>query len=102
MKTLRALKCFATLKVAPAEGQVFSCPDDEAEDLIRAGYAEEVETEAVDESETETVDEAEAEADEAEKPEENKKEEPEDEGERADAAADSAAPKRGRRKSAGK
>lgn len=42
MKTIKALTAFASLTYSAASGQVISCPDDFAEDMIRAGYAVEI------------------------------------------------------------
>lgn len=43
---VKAKKGFAGLMYSAAPGQVIDCPEDVAEDLIRAGYAEETTEEA--------------------------------------------------------
>jgi len=47
MKTVKALTAFAGLEYSAASGQVITCPDDFADDVIRAGYAVEIPAEPV-------------------------------------------------------
>lgn len=42
MKTIRALVAFASPEYAASSGQVLTCSDEFAADVIRAGYAEEI------------------------------------------------------------